>query len=167
MEMTWTRRVALGAAIFALTGIYAASFLVFEDQGVFRRAALTGGVAAGLAWMVFGGALLASRGLHKIPILVWADICLKTMLVGNGLMMIGAVANLAFFGPAGGAFDVAARCLHPAILAAADAAMALRFTRLARAEGASLGLALGLYLGALNGVFLAILAAFAGLGWMA
>lgn len=154
--LAWPVRLLFGASAFGLTALYALSFLGLGvlPESCARLPAWIG-LASGASWLVFGAALLGPGRRYAAP-LEWADSCLRTMLDGNLILLISVAFNLSRVGVAN---DPSHLGIHLAILLAADAAMATRFTLQARHLSAPAGFALGWYLGALNGAFAAILVA--------
>src|SRR5438445_13813340 len=82
----------LACCAFVTTGAYAASFYVPAARRL-APAALEVSVGAACAWPVFGLVLLALTGARP-SVLQWADACLRTMAVGNTVLLLGAALNL-------------------------------------------------------------------------
>ena len=156
----WRTRVLLALLAAGGTFAYAASFRGLSGGAApqsLAHAAACVGVAAALAWPVFGAALLLVTG-GRPPALHWADACLRAMAAGIVVLAFAAAVNLA--AQAAGVPAAVGRRLpavHAALLVAANALMCGVFVADARRLGVPPAAALSLWVLALNGAFAAIL----------
>ena len=157
----WRTRVLLTLLAVGVTFAYAASFQLLPagrtlPQSVAETAACVG-IAAGVAWPIFGAVLLLVTG-GEPSALHWADACLRAMAAGLVVLALAAAINLGvrFVGvPA----ELRPRLpeFHAALLVAANALMCGVFVTDARRLGVPPAAALSLWMIALNGTFVAIL----------
>jgi hypothetical protein len=155
----WPMRVALGVIAVGGTLAYTASFRAVPRVDWIVGAGACIGLAAGLAWLFFGGVLLLVAGARPSA-LAWADACLRTMATGILVLMPAAVLNVNAESVTsstddGGLWFFAGT--HLVLLAAANAVMLAKFLREARALGLYGPTALTLWMLALNGSFAVIL----------
>lgn len=160
----WPRRLMLGATALGGTVAYAVSFRALPGAGRLVGAGAAVGLAAGLSWGTFGGALLLVTG-RGASALDWADACLRTMAAGIAVLALAAALNVAC-GVAGIDAGPPIAGAHAAILLAANGVMCLTFARRAQLLGLSRGTALGLWMLVLNGTFALILMFLYGTGVM-
>lgn len=146
--LTWGQRWGLGVWAVAGTLAFARGFHGYPSLA--RPMALTA-ASAGASWLVFGLAL--SFLAREVPLLDWADICLRTMGWGTLFLALSAALN---------GLPVH---LHPAVhvglLLAGGTLMTFLFQRQARRKGVAPGRALRLWMLGLQGPFLAFMA----MGW--
>lgn len=156
----WRTRVLLMLLAAGGTLAYAASFQGLAGRALPQHVAHTAacvGIAAGLAWPVFGAALLLVTG-GRPSALHWADACLRAMAAGLVVLGFAAVINLdvRLVGvPA--AIRRWLPAFHAALLVAANALMCGVFVGEARRLHVPPLAAMTLWMLALNGTFAAIL----------
>jgi hypothetical protein len=149
----WSMRVALGVIAVGGTLAYSASFKAVPCADWMVGAGASIGLAAGVAWLFFGGMLLLVTRARPSP-MQWADACLRTMAAGILALVPAAVLNVhAEFGTAGADPGLWLAGAHFILLAAANAFMFAIFLREARALGLGGSTALALWMLALNGGF--------------
>ena len=150
----WPARFALAAVAVGGTLAYAASFRAVPGAPQLAAAGAAVGLAAGLAWPLFGAALLLATGAKPSP-LKWADACLRSMAAGIGVLAAAAALN--FVAVALGRPTSWLVPAHAALLAASNGVMCAVFVGRARRLGMSPAAAVTLWTVALNGSFVAIL----------
>lgn len=167
--VTWPLRLAFAFYAVVATALYAASFALSRSASELLPVASAVGLAAAVSWPIFGAALLVWMRGRPSP-LDWADACLKTMAVGNTVLLLSVAANLFIstfpgigFWPAGGPGEPA---VHGAVLAASNLSMAAVFVGQARVLGMRPAVALAMWFGVLGGTFLLLLAAMKASGFL-
>lgn len=166
-DLSWGRRFALGSYAFAATAIYAGSFALTDSVSRLLPLAAAIGLAAAVSWPLFGAALLA-RMKGRPSVLAWADACLRTMAVGNTVLLLSVGANLMrglFW--TGTQQDGNWPAVHLAVLLVANFTMAAVFTTQAGRLGMRPGLASLMWFGVLGGAFFLALAAMKASGVLA
>src|SRR5687767_7664607 len=113
----WIRRVLLGGIAIGGSALYAASFVLMDMGTSFETIALAVAMAAGLAWIVFGAALLMVTNARP-SVLAWADLCLTTMGIGIAALAVSVLLNLVGRG---------ALSVHVAVLLVSNLAMGAFF----------------------------------------
>lgn len=153
VSLTWPRRLACAAYAFAATAVYAGSFFLLPEPGRFARPAAAVGLAAAVSWPGFGAALLAVSRVRP-SVLAWADVCLRTMIVGNTVLLLSVLANgTATWQKVDVTVGYSWELLHSGVLAAANLSMAAVFARGARRLGMSVPVSLAMWFGVLGGLF--------------
>jgi hypothetical protein len=145
-------------ASFAVLGTFAYSES-FRAVGVLMgKLAAMIGLSAGLSWIGFG-ALLALCTRHRISVQAWFDACLRTMVIGNGVLLVTVILNIGRSVEAGPS-PLPVLCeawgwilAHGAVLLAADGLMCRKFVAEALALSVGRGRALLLWVGGLHGFF--------------
>jgi hypothetical protein len=152
-------RLALGALSIAGTILYVASFALCDSRHTLAPLAAAVGVAAGLAWVVFGLLIRLAAGARAVA--TWVDVCLRTQAVGTVVLVLAATANATFFARADGLgskpmFPVFV-VVHAGLLLLADVLMGAHFVTAAQARGLSWPRALAAWVLGLNGIFAIVL----------
>ena len=143
----WRWRVLLALVAFGGSTVYALSFANVPERVRWLPVATAIGIAAGVSWVLFGLVLLVVTRWRP-SVWHWADACLRTMACGMAVKMSAVVANLV---------GVPSAWFHLGVLLVANLVMAAVFVWQARRLGMRLGTGLGLWFGALNGVFALVL----------
>lgn len=152
----WSTRLGLAAIAFAGTALYAGSFQVLAGLDSFGAAGMAVGIAAGVAWVVFGVLLMLLTAARPSP-LHWADVCLRTMAAGIVVLVMAALFNggVALSGALPPAPLLAA--VHLVLLLIGNLLMCGVFYRNARRLGLSPRKAIAAWMLGLNGAFMLIL----------
>ncbi|MBI1849729.1 MAG: hypothetical protein HYR85_05245 [Planctomycetes bacterium] len=156
------KRAALGAV--AILGTIAWTVAIASVMPRWRTEAAVLGVAAGIAWPVFGGVVLyVTRG--RPSVVAWVDACLNTMALGIAVLLISSTFWLVF-AFAGGNPMAAMMGFLPGSLLASFVVMIQFFLKQALGRGMPARTALGLWFGVLLGSFAVIvLVVECALGW--
>jgi hypothetical protein len=154
-RLNWPCRLLLVGFAFGGSAIYAWSFSGVPQREQWLPVAGAIGIAAGVSWVFFGLLLLGVTRCRP-AVMAWADACLVTMAAGMTIKMTTVITNL--LAPPGAWF-------HLAVLLTANLVMAFVFVRQAQRLGLGLWSALGLWFGALNGLFAVVMVGLPAIGW--
>lgn len=161
------KRFAFIALAFGGTALYAASFALLapgQRPEWLQPLAIGVAVASAVSWP-FLGIMLRAASKDRDTLARWFDACLATIAFGEAWLLAAAGWNLlaSFVAPS---LPVLLG-VHLALLLGADATMCAVFTRRGGAIGMRPRVAAGLWIFAMNGVFLFLLALLAGpLGYL-
>jgi len=133
------------------TAAYAASFSTPTITDAARVWGVRIAKAAVISWPAFGLALLRAAGPGQFW--AWVDVCLRTMARGIIVLTVATVINVALAVAGMRAGGIAFFATHLSLLLTSDVTMATVFVREAICFGLSPRMALGLWVGVLNGVF--------------
>lgn len=156
--LSWPARFLLAFISFAGTAVYAASFALTGYRERLLPMAIAVGIASGISWVAFGAVLLTVTRSQP-SILAWVDTCLVTQNMGIAVLMLSAIVNLIVYLIGRTSLsDNTSTIIHTIILIAADILMAAIFVRRASRIALSRAKALLLWILALNGIFVLLLA---------
>lgn len=162
----WPVRLLLAGIAVGGTLGYAASFHALPQAERLADGGVSIGLAAAIAWPVFGAVLLMVTGARPSAI-DWADGCLRTMATGIVVLasatLLNVIARLLDTGADAIPLLAAA---HAILLACANAVMLGAFVGEARRLGLAAATAVSLWMLVLNGTFAAIVLLFYRIGVM-